>query len=93
MEKKEINKERLYNDLRALEARIKELKEPLRRTWTQPIYVMAQFQSEVENLKRYATERYVLQAWLHGKRHLADKEKNELLLERVSAEYILDEAA
>lgn len=93
MERNQIDKERLYNDLRQLEAEIKEVKAPLRSTWPDDIYAMSKLQWNLVVLKRQSTERYVLQAWLHGRQHLADKEKNDKLLEHIASRYMLEEAA
>lgn len=93
MERNQIDKEQLYNDLRQLETKIKEVKAPLRSTWPDDINAMGKLQWNLVVLKKESTERYVLQAWLHGKQHLADKEKNDELLERIALRYMLDEAA
>lgn len=93
MEKQDIDKQQLQNDLRELEVRIIELKGTLRKTWTQPIYVMAQFQSELEVMKARATERYALVAWLRGKQHLADAERNQEAIDRVFSTYKVEQAA
>jgi len=93
MERNQIDKERLYNDLRQLETEIKEVKAPLRSTWSDDIDAMGSLQYRLVLMKRSSTERYVLQAWLHGRQHLADKEKNDKLLEHIASRYMLEEAA
>lgn len=93
MEKQNIDKQQLQNDLRELEARIIELKGSLRKTWIEPIHIMAQRQCKLEDMKFRATERYVLVAWLRGKQHLADAERNQKALERIHSTYKMKEAA
>lgn len=93
MEKQNINKQQLQNDLRELEAKIIELKGSLRKTWTEPVVVMARRQYDLEEMKIRATERYVLVAWLRGKQHLADAKRNQKALERIHSTYKMEEAA
>lgn len=56
----------LETDLRALERRIRIVKEPLRKPWTEP---MAAAQAELLDLAAEATALYTLRAWARGRLH------------------------
>lgn len=79
-----MDTQRLKEDRKALEERIREVKAELRSTWTRP---MGDVQVEHLRLKKEATELCILRAWLRGKLHLADAEHCKEIAERRMAEY------
>lgn len=56
----------LEADMRALERRIRIVKQPLRTPWTEP---MAAAQAELLDLAAEATSLYTLRAWARGRLH------------------------
>lgn len=56
----------LEADMRALERRIRIVKQPLRKPWTEP---MAAAQAELLDLAAEATALYTLRAWARGRLH------------------------
>lgn len=56
----------LEADMRALERRIRIIKQPLRKPWTEP---MAAAQAELIELAAEATALYTLRAWARGRLH------------------------
>jgi hypothetical protein len=56
----------LEADMRALERRIRIIKQPLRQPWTQP---MAAAQAELLDSAAEATALYTLRAWVRGRLH------------------------
>jgi hypothetical protein len=56
----------LQADMRALERRIRIIKQPLRQPWTQP---MAAAQAELLDAAAEATALYTLRAWVRGRLH------------------------
>ena len=85
-----IDIQRLSQDRRALEARIRSLKALLRTTWTEP---MADTQRSLIACKREATELCILRAHLRGKLHLPDAELCKEVAQRRMPEYRTEEAA
>lgn len=81
--------QRLKQDRKALEERIREVKAELRSTWTRP---MGDVQAEHLRLKKEATELCILRAWLRGKLHLSDAEHCKTIAERRMAEYQVEAA-
>ncbi|HLT39280.1 MAG TPA: hypothetical protein VK034_23510 [Enhygromyxa sp.] len=79
-----IDINRLSQDRRALEARIRTLKARLRTTWTEP---MAIVQRSLIACKREATELCILRAHLRGKQHLPDADLCKEVAERRMPEY------
>jgi hypothetical protein len=57
---------RLEADMRALERRIRIIKQPLRKPWTEP---MSAAQAELIDLAAEATALYTLRAWARGRLH------------------------
>lgn len=57
---------KLKSDLRALEHRIRILKQALRRPWAEP---MTAAQADLHALAAEATALYTLRAWAHGRLH------------------------
>lgn len=76
--------QRLKEDRKALEERIREVKTELRSTWTKP---MGDVQVEHLRLKAEATELCILRAWLRGRFHLADRDLCKEVAERRMVEY------
>jgi hypothetical protein len=62
----DIDIPRLEADMRALERRIRIVKQPLRKPWTEP---MAAAQAELLDLAAEATALYTLRAWARGRLH------------------------
>jgi len=56
----------LEADIRALEHRIRTVKQPLRKPWTEP---MGAAQAELLDLAAEATALYTLRAWARGRLH------------------------
>lgn len=76
--------QRLKNDRKALEERIREVKGALRSTWTKP---MDSVQAEHLRLTKEVTELCILRAWLRGRFHVADRDLCEKVAERRKVEY------
>lgn len=81
---------RLRQDRKVLEERIREVKTALRSTWTKP---MDAEQAEHIRLKKEATELCILRAWMRGRLHLADHDLCKEVAERRGAQYQITEAA
>jgi hypothetical protein len=62
----EIDPYLVQQDILSIEAKIREVKAPLRRPWVKP---MADEQSDLVRLRSEATDLYILRAWMRGRLH------------------------
>jgi hypothetical protein len=84
-----MNIDMIKNDIRSLEADIRELKTQLRTTWTRP---MGHLQTRLLELKEEITELLILRAWARGRFHLQDIERCRDVSSRRMSEYQLEAA-
>jgi len=82
-----IDNQRLKQDRRALEGRIRSMKALLRTTWTEP---MATVQRSLLAAKREATELCILRAHLRGKLHLPDADRCKEVAQRRMLDYRIE---
>jgi len=82
-----IDNQRLKQDRRALEGRIRSMKALLRTTWTEP---MAAVQRSLLAAKREATELCILRAHLRGKLHLPDVDRCKEVAQRRMLDYRIE---
>ncbi|HVH99474.1 MAG TPA: hypothetical protein VM869_12215 [Enhygromyxa sp.] len=82
-----IDNQRLKQDRRALEGRIRSMKALLRTTWTEP---MAAVQRSLLAAKREATELCILRAHLRGKLHLPDADRCKEVAQRRMLDYRIE---
>lgn len=82
-----IDNQRLKQDRRALEGRIRSMKALLRTTWTEP---MAAVQRSLLAAKREATELCILRAHLRGKLHLLDADRCKEVAQRRMLDYRIE---
>lgn len=67
---KKLNIRKLVADIHAIEAEIKEVKTPLRRTWPADDSKMWRLQVKLSSLKWQATKLYAIRAGHRGKVHM-----------------------